>query len=326
MDLQLFAPESSRALGEDVATACGVDLSPSEERAFEDGEHKMRPLVSVRGNDVYVVDSLYHGPEESVNDRLCRLLFFLGALRDAGAGRLTAVVPYLCYSRKDRRTKPRDPVTTRYIAALFEAVGIDRMVTVDVHNPAAFENAFRSQAVNLEARPLFVRHVVGLLTGEAPVVVSPDVGGVKRADRLRDALSSRLGREVDTGFVEKRRGGGVVSGDRLVGDVDGRTVMLVDDLVSTGTTLVRAAHACRAGGAGRVLAAATHGLFLGDAGTVLADPAIDAIVTTGTVPPFRLEGMPAAARHTLLPIAPLLGEAIRRLNSDGSIIELIEET
>src|SRR5690606_20491192 len=137
-------------------------------------------------------------PASAVNDKLVRLLFLLGALKDAGAARLTAVVPYLGYARKDRRTKSRDPVTTRYLAALFEAVGLDRMVTVDVHNLAAYQNAFRIAAEHLEARKLLVARAAGL-TGPL-AVVSPDVGGVKRAEAFRQSLERRLEVAVAAGF------------------------------------------------------------------------------------------------------------------------------
>src|SRR6516164_2570668 len=122
---RLFALHATADLGKAVAHALGCDLAAHEERAFEDGEHKVRPLDTVSGANVYVVQSLHGGPSETANDKLCRLLFFIGALKDAGAARVTAVVPYLCYARKDRRTKPSDPVTTRYIAGMFEAVGTD---------------------------------------------------------------------------------------------------------------------------------------------------------------------------------------------------------
>src|SRR3712207_1643547 len=205
--MQVFALDASRAFGDAVAAALGVPLAAHEERAFEDGEHKARPLVSVRGADVYVIQGLHGGPEQSPNDKLCRLLFFLGALRDASAARVTAVVPYLAYARKDRRTQPRDPVTTRYVAALFEAVGVDRVVTIDVHNLAAFENAFRCPTDHLEARGLFIEHFAPLLRydDEEVVVLSPDAGGMKRADRFRAALARALGRPVATGFMEKQR-------------------------------------------------------------------------------------------------------------------------
>ena len=135
----------------------------------------------------YVIQSLHSGPAASANDKLCRLLFFVGALKDAGAARVTVVVPYLCYARKDRRTKPNDPVTTRYIAAMFEAVGVDAIVTLDVHNPVAFENAFRCRTVTLTAAPLFVDYAMRF-KGEKLCIVSPDTGGAKRAELLRETL------------------------------------------------------------------------------------------------------------------------------------------
>ena len=189
----IFALNATRDLGTAVARALGLELAPHEEREFEDGEHKARPLISVRGRDVYVVQSLHGGPEASPNDKLCRLLFFAGALRDAGAARVTAVVPYLAYARKDRRTQLRDPITTRYVAQLIEAVGVDRVVTVDVHNLAAFENAFRCPTMHLEARPLFVAHLLPLLREREMAVVSPDAGGVKRAELFRESLARRSG-------------------------------------------------------------------------------------------------------------------------------------
>ena len=176
-DLRLFALNTSRDFGAKVSEKLAISLSPHEERDFEDGEHKARPLVSVRGQDVFVIQSLYGEAQHSVNDKLCRLLFFLGALRDASAARLTAVVPYLCYARKDRKSQPRDPVTTRYVATLFEAMGVDRVLTLDVHNLAAFQNAFRSHTDHLEAKQLFIDYFTPLVRHKEVVVVSPDVGG-----------------------------------------------------------------------------------------------------------------------------------------------------
>ena len=149
--LMLFALEASRPFAEKVSRGLKLDLSPHEEREFEDGEHKARPLVNVRNRHVYVIHSLYGEPGATANDKLCRLLFFIGALKDAAAASVTAITPYLCYARKDRKTKPRDPVTTRYVAALFEAVGTDRIVAIDVHNLMAYQNAFRCRTEHLEA-------------------------------------------------------------------------------------------------------------------------------------------------------------------------------
>ncbi len=154
--IALFSLDSGKNFARAVAGHLGVSLAEHEERDFEDGEHKIRPLAEVGDRDVFVVQSVYGDSDYSINDKLVRLLFLLAALRDNGAARVTAVVPYLCYSRKDRRTKARDPLTTRYVAQLFEAVAIDRMVTLDVHNRAAFENAFRCPAVHLSARNPFI--------------------------------------------------------------------------------------------------------------------------------------------------------------------------
>jgi ribose-phosphate pyrophosphokinase len=279
----LFALEGSRRYGERVASRLEWPLSYHEEREFEDGEHKIRPLVDVSRRDVFVIHSLHASEGASPNDKLCRLLFFIGALKDAGAARVTAMAPYLCYARKDQRSQLRDPVTTKYVARMFEACGADVVITFDVHNRAAYENAFHIPTINIEAMPVFVEHFAALLRGEKVAVVSPDVGGAKRAERFRRALAGALGDEPTAGFVDKQRAGGVVTGDLFVGDVSGRAVILFDDLISTGTTLCRAAAKCREAGASRVFAAATHGLFIGDARQVLSAAGFDGIVVGDTV-------------------------------------------
>jgi ribose-phosphate pyrophosphokinase len=320
---RLFALSASAALGHAVAVALGEPLARHEEREFEDGEHKSRPLDVVNGADVYVLQSLHGEPAESANDKLCRLLFFIGALKDAGAARVTAVSPYLCYARKDRRTKPNDPVTTRYIAAMFESVGTDCVVTLEVHNPAAFENAFRCRTVALTATPLFVDYVKGTLAAEPLAVISPDAGGMKRAELLREALEAALGRPVGKGLAEKHRSAGVISGDLFVGDVAGCTALIVDDLISTGHTLLRAAQAARQAGATRVIALVTHGLFMASDADVLANPAIDRIVMTDAVPPFRLIEPEKNEKLVILPAAPLLAETIKRLYEEKSLTDLM---
>jgi len=322
-DVILFSLEPE--FGRGVAAALGVPLAAHEERDFEDGEHKMRPLENVRGRDVYVICTLYGDARHSVSDKLVRLLFFLGALRDASAGRLTAVVPYLCYARKDRKTKARDPVATRYVAGLFESVGTDRVLTLDVHNPAAYENAFRIHAEHLDARKLFADYFISLIEAGEVVVVSPDPGGIKRAEAFRQILEKRLARSVGRAFMEKRRSEGVVSGEVLVGEVAGKTAIIIDDIVNSGMTLVRAAAACRKLGAGRIYAAASHGLFSANAGAVLADAAVDRLVVTNSVPGVRLQSDAVGGRLEVLDVAPLFAEAIRRLHGGGSLVELLED-
>jgi ribose-phosphate pyrophosphokinase len=324
-NLRLFALNASRTFGDNIARQLGKPLAGHEEREFEDGEHKARPLESVRGKDVYVIQSLYGEPGNSANDKLVRLLFFIGALKDASAARVTALVPYLAYARKDQRSKSRDPVSSRYLAQLFEALGTDRVLTLDVHNAAAYQNAFRIPAEHLEAKSLFVAYLAPLLGDGEAVVVSPDAGGMKRAEAFRQAMGRVVNRPIGTAFMEKYRSSGVVSGEAIVGQVAGKTALIIDDLISSGTTLARAATACKALGASRVFAAATHGVFVGEAGKVLADPALDQVIVTDSIPPFRLPRELLQSKVKLLETAPLFAEAIRRLHSDGSLVALRED-
>lgn len=320
----LFALHASHPFGEGVAQQLGIPLSAHEEREFEDGEHKSRPLVNVRNRDVFVIQSFYGDAKQSVNDKLLRLLFFIGTLKDASAARVTAVVPYLAYARKDAKTQTRDPVTTRYVAQLFEAVGTDRVLTLDVHNLAAFQNAFRCRTDHLEVTKLLVAYFAPLLKEAAQItVVSPDIGGVKRAERFRHALGRALKRELNVAFMEKARAKGVMRGGRLIGEVSGYAI-IIDDLISTGGTLLHAATACRESGAAKVYAAASHGVFVGQANNLLSSPALDQVVITDTIPPFRLDPELARKKLVVLPAAPLFAEAIRRIHAGDSLVELLE--
>lgn len=317
----LFSLQSGRPLLERICARLGVAPASVEERDFEDGEHKLRPLESVRGRDVYVVESLAADATRSVDEKLVRVLFLLGTLRDAGARRVTVVAPYLCYARKDMRTKPRDPVTIRYLAQLFEAAGAQRIVTLDVHNRAAYENAFRIPAQHLTAAPLLVQALVPLVGEAEVVVVSPDAGGVKRAERFRRAFERQLGRPVGFAFVEKFRSEGVLRGGRVAGDVSGRCAVIVDDLISSGRTLARAAAACRELGAQRAVAAVTHGVFSAECGAALDASVLERVALLDTISRPLPAGL-GPQRLQVLGCAPLLAEAIRRLHDEGSLVEL----
>jgi ribose-phosphate pyrophosphokinase len=317
--MRLFALEGATSLGGAVAGLLDRPLDPHEERDFEDGEHKARPLVSVRGEDVFVLASLAGGGGASANDRLVKLLFFLAACRENGAARLTAVVPYLAYARKDRQTKRRDPVTTRYVAQLFEAVGTDCVIALDVHNAAAFQNAFRCGTVHLEARQLFVPCLRPLTAGRPVCVFSPDGGGVKRAELLRRSFEAATGEGAGFGFMEKHRSRGVVSGSLFGGEVGGAAVFVVDDMIATGGTMARAARACRERGAAAVFAVATHGLFGPGSEALIEERAIDRILVTDSLP-SALEA--AGDRVEVVPVGPLIGEAIGRLDKGEPLGDL----
>jgi ribose-phosphate pyrophosphokinase len=320
----VFAPAATRPFAERLATALGTPLAPMEEREFEGGEHKTRPLVSVRGREVFVVQSLSGDESGSANDRLCRLLFFIAGVKDSGATKVTACLPFLCYARKDRRTKERDPVTLRYVAQLLEAVGTDHVLALDAHNLAAFENAFRCPVDQLEAAPLLARYLAQRLGPEPVTVVSPDFGGAKRAQRLQDLLAVHGQRDVGFALHEKRRSSGVVSGDLLVGPVEGCHVVIVDDLISAGSTILRAVKACREGGATRVDACATHGVFLPEAQRLLGPEGPDSLIVTDSILPTRLVPEAGQRPPVVLPVSGLFAEALRRMIDGGSVVALRE--
>ena len=314
-NLRLFAPRFGAALGTRVAQALGTKLSPVEERNFDGGEQKMRPLEDVEGCDVFVVSSLDGDGELSANDKLCRLLFFIGALKDAGAAKVTACVPYLCYARKDRRTHPGDPVSTRYVAAMFEAVGTHCVVTIDVHNEAAFDNAFRLRTVRIDSAELFTSALANAVDVSRCVVVSPDIGGVKRAQRLREALASSFKHEVGFAFMEKRRFEGVVSGDALIGDVADRDLVIHDDMIVSGGTIARATRAARAAGARKIVVAAAHAPLTAEARQLFDKSGPDLILISDAVTlPKEFAG---ASQFRVCGCAEVLAKTIRHLAIRG---------
>jgi ribose-phosphate pyrophosphokinase len=287
-DPLIFAFEPDRTFATAVVAHLGYVLSPLEEREFEDGENKARPLVAVRGRRVCVIASLNAGENQSVNDRLCRLLFLIGCLKTNGATKVTAVLPYLCYLRKDRQTKRWDPLTGRYVAQLIEAAGADALIIMEAHNLAAFQNAFRIPTIHLVPYPAFADYLLPSLAGRDVAVMSPDLGGSKRADLFRAILENKLGRPVGAALVEKHRSMGLISGEMFAGEVADRTVIILDDMISSGMTMARAVKACKERGAQDIYLAATHGLFSVDAGQHLGGGNIHEILIANTVHPSRV--------------------------------------
>lgn len=323
LEPRFYAPTESLELGRATCEAAGLELAALEERKFEGGEFKLRPLASVRDRPAYVFQSLAGSTTTSIAESFVRLLFLLNGLRDAGASQRTAIIPYLAYARKDRRTQLRDPVNTRYVAQLLEASGADRVIALDVHNPAAFDNAFRIPVDHLTALPIMADHFATNHASANLVVVSPDVGGVKRAQLFQEILEARCGHPVDLAFVEKRRAAGKVSTGRLAGDVGGREALIVDDLCATGGTLIRAAERCREAGALAVHVAVTHTPYAEGLEAVLTSGAITDLLATDSVG-IRRDHLPAIGRKLVcLPVAALLGQAVRRMLSGKPVAPLL---
>jgi ribose-phosphate pyrophosphokinase len=321
---RLFALEPGRAFAARVGEALGVEPDPVEERVFEDGEVKIRALDNVRGTDCFVVQSLDGGAEGAAHDRLLRVLFLVGSLKDAGAARVTGVFPYLAYARKDRRTKPQDPLSLRYLAQLLEAVGLDAVMALEVHDLPAFENAFRIPAVPLDTRRLFLDRARALVGGRPLVVVSPDPGGIKRAQLFAEMLTAGGVESHGLAVVEKRRTGGVVSGEMVVGEVAGAVPLVVDDLTSSGGTLARAANALVEAGAAKPLVAVAHGVFNAEAAGKLADAPIERLLVTDSIDPPRLTADDLAILERVT-CAGLVADAITCLRDGGSIATLLGE-
>lgn len=324
----LVALSESRDLATAVAREAGLPLIAIEERPFEGGEFKLRPLESVRGRQVFVLQTLAGTEDAPASSRFLRLLFLLMGLRDAGADSRVAVVPYFPFARKDRRTQIRDPVTSRYVAELLEAAHADCIIGLDVHNPAAFDNACRVPTIHLTALPLLADRFAQLATaaGTGLAVVSPDVGGIKRAQIFRELMATRAGREIELAFIEKRRARGSVSSGTLAGEVAGRMAIVLDDLCATGGTLIRAAETCRRAGAAAVHVAVTHTPMAAGLEALIACEPITSIAVTDSVG-LAFPGIRSSSRSGKLvtcSVAPLIGQALARMVSGRPVAPLLE--
>lgn len=311
--LLLFSLDADTAFVSNLAAQLGVAPAPHEHRVFEDGECKLRPLSDPRGRDAYVVHSLFGDAQHSPHDKLFSLLAFIATLFDHGAARVTAVVPYLAYARKDRQTKPFDPLNLRYVAQLFESVGTSQLMVLEAHNAAAFQNAFRRPFFHLPAHAPLAPLMADLLGSERQVVVaSPDPGGVKRAQLWRESLEDDFNIPAGFAMLDKRRSAGLVSSENLVaGEVKDMTVLLMDDLIASGDTLRRSAVALIKAGAREVWAFAAHGLFTTGAEQALADTCISRLMVTDSVPTFRLpQGCAVRGKLTVATAAPQFARAM----------------
>ena len=311
--LVLVSGRAHPALAEQIAVELGTELMPTDARTFANGELYARFDESVRGTDAFVIQS-HAAP---INEWLMEQLIMVDALKRASAKRITVVSPFYPYARQDKKGRGREPISARLVADLYKAAGADRIMSIDLH-AAQIQGFFDGPVDHLFAMPVLLEHFRQLLDPQTLTVVSPDMGRVRVADIWSDKLGAPLA------IIHKRRDPLVpnqVSVHEIVGTVEGRVCLLVDDLIDTGRTIVKAAEALKANGAIGVVVAATHAVFSTPAVDILQDPSIDRVVVTDTLP------VPEEKRWdrlTVLPIAPLLARAIREVFEDGSVTSMFE--
>ncbi|MBN2171896.1 MAG: ribose-phosphate pyrophosphokinase [Candidatus Krumholzibacteriota bacterium] len=306
-DLSIISGTANRPLAERICRAVGRPLTDSTIDRFSDGEIYVQINENIRGVDTFIIQ-----PTPAPADNLMEMLILIDACRRASAARVTAVIPYYGYARQDRKDKPRVPITAKLVANLLAGAGVDRVLTMDLH-AAQLQGFFDIPMDHLFAAPVLLEFVQGQHL--VPVcVVAPDVGSVKMAR----AFAKRL--DAELAIVDKRRPAPNVSETlNLIGSVDGRHVVIIDDLIDTGGTLVNAADLCMARGARSVRAVASHGLLSGDAVQRLDDSVIDAVGITNSV---NQDAGRLPEKFRILDIAPLLGEAIRRIHNAESVSSL----
>jgi ribose-phosphate pyrophosphokinase len=325
-DIKLFGLNATRKFSEKVADHLDISLCDHVEENFDDGECYLRSMENVRGKDVYVIQSLYEDDSEKVAEKFTKLLYFLGSLRDASADRITAVVPYMD-GRQDRKTQSREPIKTKYYAQLLESMGVDRFLTMDTHNLAALQNAFRDCIPdNLEAKNLQAEHIANIFrnTDKKLTILSPDSGGMGRCKRFRNAVQKRLKRDIELAYLDKTHIGREISGDRIIGDVEGRVVIALDDMISSGSTINESRKAVEKFGGVFWGPVVTHGLFVGKCNQHLEE--IERIVVTDTVVRNRVKNLNPEISEKVYTISTskMFAQAIRRIHEGESISNLLK--
>jgi ribose-phosphate pyrophosphokinase len=308
-DLKLFSGNANRALAEEIAKFLHLTLSDAEVSRFSDGEVRVQINENVRGTDVFVIQPTC----PPVNDNLMELLVMIDALKRASARRITAVLSYYGYGRQDRKDQPRVPITAKLVADLLTAAGVDRVLALDLH-AGQIQGFFNIPVDHLFANPVIIEYL-GKKGLRDPVVVSPDAGGVERARAIAKRLQAGLA------IIDKRREGpNQALAMYLIGDVRGKDAVVIDDMIDTAGTLLQAVGAVAREGARRILACGVHPVLSGPAIERIKASALEETVVTNSipVPPDKQQ----AARLTVLTVAPLLGEAIRRIHDEESVSTL----
>jgi ribose-phosphate pyrophosphokinase len=311
--LLIFSGRAHPALADEVGENIGIAVSPTQIREFANGEIYARPEESVRGCDAFVIQS--SGPP--INKWVMEALIMVDALKRASAKRITVVMPFYPYARQDKKHLGREPISARLVADLFKTAGADRLMSVDLHT-AQIQGFFDGPVDHLFALPLLADYIADKYGGDF-TVVSPDTGRVRMAERWADRLGG-----ADVAFVHKTRDVKVaneVVAHRVVGDVEGRRCLLIDDMIATGGTITKAADILLDSGATEVIVAATHGEFSEPAIDRLKNSRISEVVVTNTLP---LTDDHHFDRLTVLSIAPLLARAIKEVFEDGSVTSLFD--
>ena len=315
----IFSGNANRPLAEEIAKRLKVHVGKSLVDRFKNDETRVEIGENVRGAEVFVVQPICKSSDGrvNVNDSLMELLLMIDALRRASAARITAVIPYYGYAKQDKKTKGREPISAKVVANILKVAGAKRLVTMDLH-AAQIQGFFDIPVDNLVAMPVLCNYLKKEgLCKDAIVVVSPDAGGVHRAELFAKRLESSLA------IVFKRRPEPDVSEvTDIVGDVKGKIAVIVDDMISTGGTLAKAAEAIKARGATKVFTVATHGIFAGDAVSVLEKSDIEKVIVTNTIPLANVE---AHSKFVQLSIAQTFADTIARITTNRSVSALFDE-
>ena len=308
-ELKLLTGNANRPLAEEIAQYLRVPLCDAEVSRFSDGEVYVQINENVRGADVFVIQPTC----PPVNDTLMELLIMIDALKRASAHRITAVLPYYGYARQDRKVQPRVPITAKLVADLLEAAGINRVLALDLH-AGQIQGFFKVPVDHLFAGPVVMIDYLRKKELHDPVIVAPDAGGVERARAIAKRFNAGLA------IIDKRREGpNQAAAMHLIGEVKGRDAVVIDDMVDTAGTLIQAVSALAREGARRILVCGVHAVLSGPALERIAASPLEEVVVTNSIP---VSAAKRAARVTVLSVAPLLGEAIRRIHDEESVSTL----
>ena len=314
--MALYSGRTHPALAQEVAEHMGVELGHANLVEFANGEVRPRFGESIRGNDVFIMQSHYGVDGRSINDSIMEQLIMIDAAYRASAKRITAVCPFYGYARQDRKAEGREPITARLVADLFKTAGAKRMVSIDLHS-GQIQGFSEGPVDHLTAMPVLENYV--RKHGDKPVIVAPDAGRVKVAERMSQHLTDQ---GADLAFIYKRRPKGtanVVEAKEVIGEVEGRLCIITDDMIDTGGTIAAAAQVLIDRGAREVWAMATHGVLSGPAVQRLNDAPISRVVLTNTLP---LPAEKQSPKIEVLSIAPLIADALNAVFDDTSVSEI----